>query len=323
MTSVRNRGTMAVGLGSLVFCLLGVSSASAQFKEGGEAKGPRLGEVQVQRWQFGLVVQTAAPCRDMIGYVPMPGDWPEQQLEVVAEDFSPTVRTSYQTVDGVKVMVVRIAQLPPGAEAKALVTYEVRRHAMLPPEKTEIYVLPDAKTLPKEIRPYLLASLMIEVKNAKIKAALKDLPGDPPNAWKQVEAIYEFVRGNVEYRKDAGKVKGAVAALRDGNGGVEDLTSLFIALCRTSDIPARTVWVSGHCYAEFYLNDDEGQGHWFPCELTEARTFGGIKEYRPIVEKGDNFRPPYSPRERPRFLAEYFTGTGQAKPRFYRSPAAQ
>jgi hypothetical protein len=302
--------------------LLSDSTACAQFTEGGEAKGPKLGEAQVQRWQFGLVVQAAAgPARDMIGYVPMPGEWPEQQLSVVAEEFSPGVRTAYETVAGVKVMVVTIAQLAPGNEAKALVTYEVRRHALLPPEKTDIYVLPDPKKLPKEVRPYLLASPMIEVKNAKVKAALKEVKGDQPNAWKQVEAIYDYARGRVESQK--GPVKGAVAALRDGTGGVEDLTSLFIAMCRTSDIPARTVWVPGHCYPEFYLEDDEGKGHWFPCEMTTARIFGGIQDHRPVIEKGDNFRPPYARRERQRFLSEYFTGSGQAKPRFYRVPAVQ
>jgi len=299
------------------------SSASAQFREGGDPKGPRLGEAQVQRWQFGLSVQAAAgPCRDLVGYVPLPSEWPEQQLAVVAEDVSPGVRTDYETVDGtVKVMIVRIAQLAPGGEAKALITYEVRRHALLPPEKTDIYVLPDTKKLPKNVRPYLVASPMIEVKNPKIKAALKEIQGDFPSAWKRVEAIYEYVRGRVEFRK--GKVKGAVAALRDGSGGVEDLTSLFIALCRTADIPARTVWVPGHCYPEFYLEDDEGKGHWFPCEMTAGRSFGGIAEHRPVIEKGDNFHPPYARRDRQRFLSEYFTGVGQAKHRFYRVPAVQ
>ncbi len=310
-------------LTSLIVLLAAVSPARCQFQEGGDPKGPRLGEAQVQRWQFGLLVQAAAgPCRDMVGYVPLPSEWPEQQLTVLAEEISPGARTGYETVDGtVKVMVVRIAQLAPGAEAKALITYEIRRHALLPPEKTDIYVLPDPRKLPKNLRPYLMASPMIEVKNPKIKAALKEVKGEVPNAWKQVEAIYEYVRGRVEFRQ--GKVKGAVAALRDGTGSVEDLTSLFIALCRTADVPARTVWVPGHCYPEFYLEDDEGKGHWFPCEMTAARSFGGIAEHRPVIEKGDNFHPPYARRERQRFLSEYFTGVGQAKHRFYREPAVQ
>ena len=104
--------------------------------------------------------------------------------------------------------------------------------------------------------------------------------------------------------------KGALAALRDGTGDCEEMTSLFIAVCRASDIPARTVWVPGHCYPEFYLEDEEGKGHWFPCQAAGSRDFGGILEYRPVLQKGDNFRPPYDRSERQRYLAEHLTGTG-------------
>ena len=88
-----------------------------------------------------------------------------------------------------------------------------------------------------------------------------------------------------------------MAALKDKTGDCEELTSLFIALCRASDIPARTVWVPGHCYPEFYLEDDEGKGHWFPCQAAGSRAFGGIPEQKPILQKGDNFSVPENPRE--------------------------
>ena len=65
-------------------------------------------------------------------------------------------RSTTRRVDGgVKIMNVQIAQLAAGQEAKALVTFEIRRSAILPPEDTDIYVLPDPKKLPREIRPYL------------------------------------------------------------------------------------------------------------------------------------------------------------------------
>ena len=86
------------------------------------------------------------------------------------------------------------------------------------------------------------------------------------------------------------------------------MTSLFIALCRASDIPSRTVWVQGHCYPEFYLEDDKGQGHWFPCQAAGSRQLGGILEDRPILQKGDNFKPLNGKGERQRYLAEFLTG---------------
>jgi hypothetical protein len=100
------------------------------------------------------------------------------------------------------------------------------------------------------------------------------------------------VRANVKY-EFAEQIKPAVEALNDGQGDCEELSSLVIALSRADKIPARSVWVPGHCYPEFYLVDPDGKGHWFPCQAAgEARQFGSMIEDRPILQKGDNFKVP-------------------------------
>ena len=76
-------------------------------------------------------------------------------------------------------------------------------------------------------------------------------------------------------------------------------------------VPARTVWVPGTCYPEFYLLDDDGKGHWFPCEMTENRSFGGTSETRPILQKGDNVAaidPATKKKVKHRFLPETLIG---------------
>jgi hypothetical protein len=85
---------------------------------------------------------------------------------------------------------------------------------------------------------------------------------------------------------------------------------LFIALCRASEVPARMVWVQGHCYPEFYLQDAEGGEHWFPCQVAGSRAFGSMPDHRPILQKGDNFRSPKNRRERKRYLPETLDGAG-------------
>jgi len=282
-----------------------------QFKQtASDPKGPRFGEAKVLRWQAGVIVTAATgPCTGIVGYAPVPVAWPEQELTVAEEDISPAARVNYEAVEGTaRVMVVQIPQLPAGEEARALVTFEIRRHALLAPVQTDIYVMPDPKRIPRDVRPYLAPSPKIESTSPKIKALVKQIGADKAKAWEKVEAIYDWVRQKVEPQK--GPVKGAMAVLRDGKGDTEDAVSLFVAICRAANIPARTVWVPGHCYAEFYLLDDDGQGHWFPCELAGTRSFGGTPETRPILLKGDNFRPPYDRHDRQRYLAEYLTGTG-------------
>ncbi|MBM4022268.1 MAG: transglutaminase domain-containing protein, partial [Planctomycetes bacterium] len=133
--------------------------------------------------------------------------------------------------------------------------------------------------------------------------------------WRRVEAIYDAVRAKVEYRN--GDLKGARRALNDGWGDCEELTCLFIAAARSQGIPARTVWVEGHCYPEFYLEDAAGNGCWHPCQAAGARAFGSMPDQLPILQKGDAFRDPDRPGKQLRYVAEFLSGSltgGGGKP---------
>ena len=148
----------------------------------------------------------------------------------------------------------------------------------------------------------------IESRHRQIITLAKSIASEHDDAWSKVEALYDQAREQVEYVN--GPFKGAIAALKDGTGDCEELSSLFIAMCRAIGVPARTVWIPGHCYAEFYLEDETGEGHWFPCQPAGSRAFGSMPEFRPILQKGDNFTVPEKPREKQRYVAEYLTGTG-------------
>ncbi|MEL7338393.1 MAG: transglutaminase-like domain-containing protein, partial [Planctomycetota bacterium] len=131
--------------------------------------------------------------------------------------------------------------------------------------------------------------------------------------WQHIAAIYDWVRENINYVE--GKIKSAVQALKDKTGDCEEMTSLFVALCRASKIPARMVWVQGHCYPEFYMEDPEGQGVWFPCQAAGTRQFGRMEDYRLLLQKGDRFKIP-GQRQPVRYVAENFSCTrkGSAAP---------
>jgi hypothetical protein len=299
-----------------VILWLGLGAAALGQFQRGDPGGAKLGQSQVQRWRCGLVVEAVGgPCKGIVGYVPCPVEWPEQDVvRIVAEDISPEAKVSYETInESVKVMVVRIVHLGDKQTAKASVTFEVRRSTQLPPDSTDNFTLPDVKKLPRSFQVYLRPSPKIESQDPKIRALAKQVGADQEKAWEKVQAIYNWVRQTVRCEK--GSLKGALAALKDGTGHCEDLSALFIAICRAENIPARTVWVPGHCYAEFYLLDDKGQGHWFPCELTEMTlgpSFGGTLDQRPILQKGDNFTPPWDRRKHERYLAEHLAGARTA-----------
>ena len=141
------------------------------------------------------------------------------------------------------------------------------------------------------------------------------------DAWQKVEIIFDWVRDHVKYQFDE-ELKGALTALESGQGDCEELTSLFIAICRNNGIPARSVWIPGHCYPEFYLEDVTGKGHWYPCQIAGSRSFGSMPEYRPVLQKGDSFRIPGNPRPQ-RYVAETFKALRTLSHQVYSSSAVR
>ena len=292
----------------LPFLMFFSSAALAQFEPQAPAKGLRLDKQVTLRWQVGVkITAMGGPCAGLRGSIPVPAEWPEQQLRVVAEDVSPLVRgVRYRDLSGVRQMQYSIPQLPVGEVATALVTFEITRSSTLPPADTAQYQIP--KSPPPAVRLDLGASPSIECRHPSIRSKAKELTAGKESAWELVQTLYDWVRDNTKFQD--GRLKGAVAALRDGSGNRDDLTCLFIALCRASDVPARTVFVPDNCYAEFYLQDQEGQGFWFPCQVAGTREFGGMSDHRPILQKGDHIKVPDEQKDPQRFVPEYLTGQG-------------
>jgi hypothetical protein len=137
---------------------------------------------------------------------------------------------------------------------------------------------------------------------------------EPPTDWQRVEALYDYVLDHVEYVE--GDDMSAIECLARGTGDCQAIGALFVAMCRTAEIPARLVWVHDHQYAEFYLEDADGEGRWYPVETAGQRAFGEMPVARVILQKGDSFRVPERRKERLRYASDYamFLATPQAKP---------
>jgi len=135
--------------------------ASTQFAAP-DARGTKLGKDVTQRYQIGMLVSAqGGPCQGIYATAPVPTDWPEQTVQVITEDISPNVqKIDYRIIGGtVKQMLVSMPYIAPGQEVKALVTLEIRRYSLLPPDDTSIFVLPNERKLSKEMRQYLAESV--------------------------------------------------------------------------------------------------------------------------------------------------------------------
>jgi len=271
----------------------------------------RLGEPTTSQWRIGVVVKARGAVTGILATTPVPMDWPEQTVTIVREEKTPNVgRLSYRTLDGgVRQMVVTIPRLAEGDEAQAVVTCQVAKRQILEPTDTTGLV-PPAKTS-RELAKYLLPSPYIESKHPRIQSLAEQITAGKSAGWETTAAVFDWVRANVKY-EFAEQIKPAIAALEDGQGDCEELSSLMIALCRASEIPARAIWVPGHCYPEFYLQDAAGRGHWYPCQAAGAeRQFGSMIEDRPILQKGDNFRVPEE-RGPQRYVKQFLTAKNAA-----------
>ncbi|MGO9109201.1 MAG: transglutaminase-like domain-containing protein [Thermoguttaceae bacterium] len=293
--------------------LLGTALASRAEEESKAEKsaadrGPKLGEADVQKWKFGMIVSASdGPVGRLTGTTTVPMRWPEQGLKLIGQDLSPGMTVSYKSFGSAKQMVVNIPRVADGQEVHAILTMEITRHTLLPPEETDLYVVPDAKALPPDLKQYLSPSPLIESNHARIKAIAQQLAEGQTKAWPHVHAIYDWVRKTIKYQKKS-PLTGCLEAIDKGRGDCNQLTSAFIAICRASGIPARTVQIPSHCYPEFYLLDDRGRGYWFPAEASGTEAFGGILTHTPILQKGDAFRIslPDTESHRPRMKTETF-----------------
>ena len=260
------------------------------------------------RVRVGLEVAVASgTSTNLIATFPVPMDWPEQKVTITETNLSPEVkRLTYRTLaDGVRQAEFRIPKLRGGETASASITLDIERRHIEGPTETDSLVLP--KKPSRDLRRYLGESPKIEIRHPEIVSAGQGFSWktDEP-IWPQIEAAYDWVREHVQ-PDGTRPLKGALAALRDKTGDCEERTSLFVAFCRNAKIPARSVWVPGHTYAEFYLEDASGAGYWFPCESLGPKSFGSMPRHQVVMQKGDNFKMSQK-KKRQRYVTETLSG---------------
>jgi hypothetical protein len=287
--------------------------ATAQIKQDAPDSGSlQLGKPVVGKFRVGAEITAGkGSCKDVRAMVAIPLECTEQEVRIDHEDFSTEVDlVEYRDVPGggARQMLITIPFLANGAKATAVVTFDVTTRPVLPTEQTDDLIIP--KKIDNDLRRFLQPSPHIEAKHAEIRRVAREVVNElEPDAsdWKKLEALYDYVQDNIKYIEGAAD-KSALDTLREGEADCHGRSTLFIALCRAMKTPARVVWVNNHCYAEFYLEDGEGKGTWFPAESAGTRAFGEMPLARTILQKGDNFRVPERPGERLFYATDFLVG---------------
>lgn len=285
-----------------------------------------FGEPVTVEFRVGAEISaTRGACQSIHAMVAVPYTGPEQEVRVVSEDFSSHVaKVEFRDLPGgeARVMDISIPNLPRGEVARAVVTYEVRTRPILPPEEAATAKLRIPEKPDREVKQHLSASPYIEVREKQIRSLARDLwrqaeeELEEPTDWQKIEFMYDHVLEVIDYVE--GDDKSAMTTLRDAKADCHGRSALFVALCRANKVPARIVWVDGHAYAEFYLEDEDQKGGWYPAESAGTRAFGEMPLARTIMQKGDDFRDPWRRGEKLRYATDIAKGIGNPKVKFIR-----
>jgi len=272
-----------------------------------EPTDPRLQYIAPKEIEMLIGLRVTAGDGNMLSTTAMtvfPTDWPEQKVEVLEMNIPPLMVSKFRDLPLNNRQLMFFSQVIPGhSVVEGTVRVRISKSHIVGPTATSDLKIP--KRVPRDMKPFTGNSPYIEADSSEIRKIVKEIDAtEPLTDWKRVEQFYDWVRENITYQN--GDLKTVKDAMRDRTGDCEEMTSIFVALCRASRIPARVVWIPNHCYPEFYLEDAAGQGHWFPCQVAGTRNFGSMPEYLPILQKGDRFKVPEK-QEVQRYLADYLS----------------
>jgi transglutaminase-like putative cysteine protease len=277
---------------------------------------PALELADPRTYQLRVLFRISAPeatVNNIVATGPIPMEWPEQKVRLLSEKVTPSsARVSEQVLPGQAAMLkLQVPRIAKGEAASVERIYEITRYRMKFLLPSEELALPRAA--PPELREQLIGippgvqiqnQKMIDLANTLNTASRDD------GAWQTAKSFWSWTRDNVKFEN--GDFRGAMHALEQRCGDCEEMSALFVGLCRLSKIPARTVWVHSHDYPEFYLVDKQGKGHWIPAQVLGPAWFGEMAEYRPIFQKGDRFYDSLK-KEYVRYVPQTVKGGGDAK----------
>ena len=167
-----------------------------------------------------------------------PTDWPEQRVELVETNVPGNINYAFRDLPGNNRQLLLFAPLiTPGQTVEATVKVRIEKsHIVGPPE-------PASLSLPRRpstsLRQYLSASPYIDPNDSEIRKVVKQIDAaQPVTAWQRVEMLYDWVRDNISYVNSDLKRSSKPSATA---GDCEEMTSIFVALCRAARVPARCV----------------------------------------------------------------------------------
>ncbi len=136
----------------------------------------------------------------------------------------------------------------------------------------------DGSSLDAAQREYCLeATPFWPADDPEVRALAREITAGADGEAETLEALFDWVRGHIEYGGGTGTRYGTMQVLSQGYGRCWDASDVFVTLCRASGLPARQLsgWLagpdgSGHIWSQAWLSG-EGGWTWTPPPGVSAR----------------------------------------------------
>lgn len=245
---------------------------------------------------------------------PVPSEHLEQKIDEVRLETEGCQAELRDVGEGASLLYLAAPALSRGQTIRALAHYKLtlkKQYLGYEAEQFPAHQPPPPSPVRKQ---YLQESPGIQSAAPEVRKLLAQLrTPDEPHPWLFAERAKAWIAENI--RPQVGKFIGVVNGLKERHGDCEEMAAIFVALCRAAGISARLVWVPNHNWAEFYLTDHDGAGHWIPAHTACYGWMGWTGVHELVIQKGDRVTPPHEHKAQ-RLLGDWLRWMGKR-------PAAQ
>lgn len=263
-------------------------------------------EPRAYRVRIGVDLEGNGSVGDVLATTVVPVECPEQKLEEERIEASGCRAEVRQLSPTARQLVVYAPEMEKGQKVSAAVTFKATiSKQFLGYERSQF---PEKQSVAADVRrQYLGDSPGIETHSPQVKSLAKELNAGEKHPWDLAQRFAEWIPKHI--RPQQGPYTNVVTALEKRVGDCEEMSAVFVALCRAVGIPARLVWIPNHNWAEFHLADTDGQGHWIPAHTACYSWFGWVGAHELILQKGDRVATPEK-RAHQRLLADWMQWSG-------------
>jgi hypothetical protein len=281
--------------------ILGWCGWLAAFLAGADGEAEYLVETSVKVSSTGGGVIRAA--------APIPREWPEQRIEAGPPECLRGKAKVELSQPGAAVLAINTASLRPNESSTILYRQRV---FVKPQPKSERERFVNLPVVNGKSKVFLLPTPTIDSNDAEIKAKAAEICSGVESAREKARKISDWTFRHLEYRLMT--YTSAKQAFDTKIGDCEERSSLFIAMCRSQGIPARSVISpgktrkdNGHAWSEIMLVDAEGNAEWIPVDVG-LRYFGELPIAPMVLQKGDSYPKFGSSSARQRLIGSWARG---------------